>query len=76
MTAINAQTIETQLPGQSGISAYVSQAPSGTWLVQDEMDRRGGRFNDRKAALKFVRDEFGPNTDIVMRGHTEILAAA
>ncbi len=65
MTEVNAQAVEAQQI-QFIACAYVYEGPSGSWIVQDEMDNRGGLFTDRKAALKFVRHEFGPDAEIVM----------
>ena len=65
MTVANAQIVKVQ-QAQFIACAYVYEGPSGTWIVQDEMDSRGGLFTDRKAALKFARHEFGLNTKIVM----------
>jgi hypothetical protein len=38
---------------------------SGAFIVRDEGNRRGGCFLTYKAALKFIRDEFGPDAQIV-----------
>ena len=65
MTVATAQIVKVQ-QAQLIACAYVYEGHSGTWIVQDEMDSRGGLFTDRKAALKFVRHEFGPDTQIVM----------
>ena len=65
MTVANAQIVKVQ-QAQFIASAYVYEGPSGAWIVQDEMDSRGGLFTDRQAALKFVRHEFGLTTEIVM----------
>ena len=44
---------------------YVRIQPSGLWDIQDEMNRRGGRFIDRKSALQFIRHEFGTGAQLV-----------
>jgi hypothetical protein len=65
MTVATAQIVKVQ-QAKLITCAYVYEGPSGNWIVQDEMDSRGGLFTNRKAALKFVRHEFGPDTEIVM----------
>ncbi len=50
---------------QPAAFAHVYEGPSGTWIVQDDMDSRGGMFTNRKAAMKFVDGEFGPETKII-----------
>ena len=65
MTVATAQIVKVQ-QAKFITCAYVYEGPSGNWIVQDDMDSRGGLFTNRKAALKFVRHEFGPDTEIVM----------
>ena len=65
MTVATAQIFKVQ-QAQFIACAYVFEGPSGNWIVQDEMDSRGGLFANRKAALKFARHEFGSETEIVM----------
>lgn len=38
--------------------AQLCEGPSGTWIVQDAAERRGGYFRDREAAMAFIRKEF------------------
>jgi hypothetical protein len=41
------------------------ETATGHWTVRDEQDRKGGIFYTRKAALSFIRREFG-DAEIVM----------
>ena len=54
-------------PGQGEAPARIllRRTPDGLWIVRDEMDRRGGRFHDRRAALRFASREFGPAARII-----------
>lgn len=49
------------------IHVLVRVTPSGAWIVHDEIERRGGRFRDRHAALRFIRREFGLRTRVIMQ---------
>jgi hypothetical protein len=42
-----------------GVTVRILIAPSGAWLVRDDLDHRGGRFRNRASALRFIRREFG-----------------
>jgi hypothetical protein len=42
------------------------ETATGQWMVRDGQDRKGGIFYTRKAALSFVRNEFGADAEIVM----------
>jgi hypothetical protein len=37
----------------------------GTWVVREESDRRGGSFFTLRAALKFIRREFGADAQVI-----------
>ena len=50
---------------QAAAVAYLSQNAHGGWTVRDEADNRGGFFQNRKAALKFVQREFGRDAQII-----------
>ena len=49
------------------VRAHVLEGPAGLWTVRDDLDRRGGLFNDRKAAFKFIRREFGENAEVILK---------
>ena len=55
----------TDAETQAAICAYLNQNATGGWIVRDEADTRGGLFQNRKAALKFVRNEFGREARII-----------
>lgn len=63
MFKTNTKTIDAVAPDR----IHVSETSKGTWIVRDEADRRGGFFQDRRAAFRFIRDEFGRNAEIVAR---------
>lgn len=66
MTARAANTAEViDFSQQPRARAHLRECPSGAWIVHDEADRRGGRFADRRSALKFAKREFGANTHII-----------
>ncbi len=65
MTADSGNTAETLDPTQPGARAHLRECPSGAWIVHDDANRRGGRFADRRSAVKFVRREFGANSQII-----------
>ncbi len=60
MRPINPSQVEALTRTPAADRVHVRPTPSGLWIVRDEMDRRGGRFQDRKSALRFARREFGP----------------
>ena len=57
--------IADQAGAQAAVLAYLSQNANGGWSVRDEADNRGGLFQNREAALKFVRREFGREARVV-----------
>jgi hypothetical protein len=48
------------------LSVHVREVRNGVWIVHDELDRKGGCFRDRTAALRFVDDEFGKDAATVI----------
>jgi hypothetical protein len=40
-------------------SVHLRETRSGHWIVHDDMNRKGGRFVDRRAAMNFIRRELG-----------------
>lgn len=50
---------------QMNIRVLMRETATGQWTVRDEQDRKGGIFYNRKAALAFIRREFG-DAEIVM----------
>jgi hypothetical protein len=44
---------------------HVRETRHGIWVVREESDRRGGSFFTYEAALKFIRNEFGTDAQIV-----------
>lgn len=40
-------------------SVYLRETREGHWIIQDEKGRKGGRFVDRRAAIKYIRRELG-----------------
>lgn len=50
------------------------ETKTGRWHVKDAADRKGGIFNTYKAAIRFIRDEFGTNANITTIVATEIAA--
>lgn len=40
-------------------SLHLRETRSGHWIVHDDMNRNGGRFVDRRAAMNFIRRELG-----------------
>jgi hypothetical protein len=48
---------------------HVREVGNGVWIVHDELDRKGGCFRDRAAALRFVNDEFGKDAAMVIHPH-------
>ena len=57
--------MRTEFANSQASRAHVFEGPGGLWTVRDDEDRRGGLFNDHKAAMKFVRREFGLNAQVV-----------
>jgi hypothetical protein len=55
----------TNIQHNSSRRVFVRVAPSGAWIISDERDRRGGRFRDRAAAMRFIRREFGQEVELV-----------
>jgi hypothetical protein len=51
------------------LSIHVHEVENGIWIVHDELDRKGGCFRDRAAALRFVDDEFGKDAVTVIHPH-------
>jgi hypothetical protein len=50
---------------QMDVRVLMRETATGHWTVRDEQDRKGGIFFTRKAALAFIRVEFG-DAEIVM----------
>ena len=50
---------------QIDMRVLMRETATGHWTVRDEQDRKGGIFYTRKAALAFIRKEFG-DAEIVM----------
>jgi hypothetical protein len=55
------------LTTETGPRVIVREAHAGLWLVHDEDDRKGGCFNNRETAFRFVADEFGPRAEILIQ---------
>ena len=51
------------------------ETAAGAWIVRDEEDRHGGCFVTRKAAMKYIRTQFGPDAEIVVLGAAQKEAA-
>jgi hypothetical protein len=51
---------------QMDVRVLMRETATGHWTVRDEQDRKGGIFYTRKAALAFIRREFGNDAEIVM----------
>ena len=62
---INPSTAEGLTRAPRTDRVHVRRTTSGLWTVRDELDRRGGLFQDLKSALRFARREFGPAARIV-----------
>ena len=52
-------------------SVHLRETGSGHWIVHDEMNRKGGRFVDRRAAMNFIRRELGLRARAVSAAQNE-----
>jgi hypothetical protein len=52
-------------------SVHLRETGSGHWIVHDEMNRKGGRFVDRRAAMNFIRRELGLRARAVTASQVE-----
>lgn len=62
-----ARVMEFGRPVEFGGQVHLRETARGAWVVRDEANSRGGHFRDRKAALRFVRREFGHSAHIIER---------
>ena len=58
-----------------GARLTLRETAAGAWIVRDAEDRHGGRFVTRKAAMKYIRAQFGPDAEIVVLGASQKEAA-
>lgn len=75
MFKTNTKTIDLEIDAVAPDRIHVSETPKGAWIVRDEADRRGGFFQDRRAAYRFIRDEFGRDAEIIARPSLATTAA-
>lgn len=75
MPKTNTKTSDSLIATVAPDRIHVSETPKGGWFVRDEADRRGGFFQDRRSAFRFIRDEFGQNAEIVARPKLTATAA-
>ena len=69
--SIPANTQNAAPSGQIGI--FLIAAKSGTWIVRDAADRKGGLFATAKAARRFIKREFGTSAIIIeTAGHSNL----
>jgi len=57
------------------LKLYVRETRYATWVVREEGNRRGGCFFTYEAALKFIRNEFGPDARPIMTYLAQKVAA-